>query len=304
MTKTAFLFPGQGSQSVGMLADMAAKSPLIEQTFTEASDALGQNLWNLSQQGPVEELNKTENTQPALLAAGVACWRLWLQNGGAKPDFMAGHSLGEYTALVCAGALDFSAAIKLVARRGQLMQEAVPVGCGAMAAVLGLSDEQVIAACEQASADGVVSAANFNAPGQVVIAGEKNAVEKAVEICKDLGARRATLLAVSAPSHCALMQPAAESLLADLEAVTWRIPETPIVHNVDVMCHQQPASIIKALQAQLFQPVRWTDCVLWLQSESVSQYAECGPGKVLSALLKRIGNGRQAQMLQLEKPSA
>lgn len=299
MSRSAFLFPGQGSQAVGMLKELAASHMQVMATFAEASEVLGFDLWELSQQGPSEELNRTENTQPALLAAGVACWRIWVDNGGARPDYLAGHSLGEYTALVCADVLAFSDAIKLVARRGQLMQSAVPEGQGAMAAILGLDDDQVAAQCDQARGDGIVSPANFNAPGQVVIAGQTNAVERAIEACKTAGARRAMLLPVSVPSHCELMQAAADKLAEAFTSIDWCTPTIPVIHNVDVALHSEPDSIMTALQAQLHQPVRWSDCVLWLQSNGVTSYAECGPGKVLSGLLKRIGNGRGAEFLSI-----
>lgn len=284
----AFVFPGQGSQHLGMLAELAESHTIIQDTFAEASKALGFDLWNLVQQGPEEELNKTENTQPALLAAGVALWRLWQQQGGAAPAVMAGHSLGEYTALVCAGAIDFVDGVRLVQARGRYMQQAVPAGSGAMAAILGLDDDAIAKACEDAAQGQVVSPVNFNCPGQVVIAGEKDAVERAVEACKAAGAKRAVPLPVSVPSHCALMRPAAEQLAQDLAQIEVREPQIPVVQNVDA---KVPASVEKLKQnllAQLYSPVLWTSSVEAMLEQGVETTIECGPGKVLSGLNKKV----------------
>ncbi len=284
----AAVFPGQGSQSIGMLGELAAAYPAVQQTFAEASAALGYDLWALSQQGPEERLNATQQTQPALLAAGVAAWRVWKSVGGRDPTAMAGHSLGEYTALVCAGAMDFKAAIQLVEFRGQAMQEAVPAGQGAMAAIIGLDDDAVRAACAEAAQGEVVEAVNFNAPGQVVIAGAKAAVERAGEACKAKGAKRALPLPVSAPSHCALMQPAAERLAQRLATLDIKAPHIPVLHNVDVRAHPDPDEIRAALKAQLHSPVRWVETVQKLARDGNLKQAEFGPGKVLAGLGKRI----------------
>jgi [acyl-carrier-protein] S-malonyltransferase len=284
----AAVFPGQGSQSIGMLGDLAAAHPEVQKAFTEASQALGYDLWALTQQGPEERLNSTQQTQPALLAAGVAAWRTWKAAGGRDPSAMAGHSLGEYTALVCAGAMDFQAAVKLVEFRGLAMQEAVPAGQGAMAAIIGLEDEAVRAACAEAAQGDVVEAVNFNAPGQVVIAGSKAAVERAGEACKARGAKRALPLPVSAPSHCALMKPAAERLAQKLAALDIKSPRIPVIHNVDVRTHSNPDEIRAALKAQLHNPVRWVETVQKLAGDGLAKQFEFGPGKVLVGLAKRI----------------
>ena len=284
----AAVFPGQGSQSIGMLGELAAAHPAVQQTFAEAGDALGYDLWALTQQGPEERLNATQQTQPALLAAGVAAWRVWKSAGGRDPAAMAGHSLGEYTALVCAGAMDFKAAIQLVEFRGQAMQEAVPAGQGAMAAIIGLDDDAVRAACAEAAHGEVVEAVNFNAPGQVVIAGAKAAVERAGEACKAKGAKRALPLPVSAPSHCALMQPAAERLAQRLATLDIKAPRIPVLHNVDVRAHPNPDEIRVALKAQLHSPVRWVETVQKLARDGNVKQVEFGPGKVLTGLGKRI----------------
>jgi [acyl-carrier-protein] S-malonyltransferase len=288
MTQFAMVFPGQGSQTVGMLAELAVDNPVIEATFKEASEALGYDLWQLTQQGPAEELNKTWQTQPALLAASVAIFRLWQQKGGQTPSMMAGHSLGEYSALVCAGVLDFAEAIKLVELRGKLMQEAVPAGTGAMQAIIGLDDAAIRQACEEAAQGQVVSPVNFNSPGQVVIAGNKEAVERAGVACKAAGAKRALPLPVSVPSHCALMKPAAEKLAVALEKVTFNAPALPVVNNVDVKCEASPEAIRSALVRQLYSPVRWTECVEFMAAQGVTSLLEVGPGKVLTGLTKRI----------------
>lgn len=291
----AVVFPGQGSQSMGMLSSLAAAQAEIAATFREASDALGYDLWALTQGGPEEQLNATERTQPALLAAGVATWRTWKSRGGADPAFMAGHSLGEYTALVCASALDFKTAIKLVEYRGRAMQQAVPAGTGAMAAILGLDDAAVRAACAEAAQGEVVEAVNYNAPGQVVIAGQTAAVNRAIDACKAKGAKRAIPLPVSAPSHCALMKPAAEKLAAQLKDVDLRKPAIPVIHNVDVKTHSSPDEIRMALTAQLYSPVRWVETVQALASHGATPLLELGPGKVLAGLTKRIDKSVEAQ---------
>lgn len=287
--RLAFVFPGQGSQSVGMLAELAQAYPDVIQTFQQASDALGYDLWQLVQQGPEAELNRTDRTQPAMLAAGVAVWRVWNSNGGVTPEILAGHSLGEYTALVCAGALDFTDGIRLVADRARFMQEAVPQGQGAMAAILGLEDDQVIAVCKQAEQGDVVTAVNFNAPGQVVIAGTAAAVERAVVLAREAGAKRAITLPVSVPSHCALMKPAAENMGRALANTTLRKPALPVLHNVDVAPHAEADSIRDALVRQLYSPVRWVETVRAMEARGVNSIIECGPGKVLAGLNKRIG---------------
>lgn len=286
--KIAFVFPGQGSQSVGMLRELAAAQPQVQETFAEASQALGLDLWRMAQEGPEADLNLTHNTQPAMLAAGVAVWRAWRARGGAVPAFMAGHSLGEYTALVCAGALDFAAAAKLVALRGRLMQEAVPAGEGAMAAVLGLEDAQVIDVCARAAQGQVVEAVNFNSPGQVVVAGNAAAVERAIALATEAGAKRAIKLPVSAPSHCALMRPAAEKLAQALEGISIGAPKVPVLHNADVAEHADAAGIRTALTRQLHSPVRWVETVERLGALGVTHLVEAGPGKVLAGLNKRI----------------
>jgi len=298
----AFVFPGQGSQSVGMLAALAAAEPVVQETFAEASSVLGYDLWALCQQGPESELASTEKTQPAMLAAGVATWRAWLHHDGPRPVAMAGHSLGEYTALVCSGALDFATAIDLVRFRGQVMQQAVPLGQGAMAAVLGLDDAQVADACREAEQGEVVAAVNFNAPGQVVIAGNATAVARAVEAAKARGAKRAVTLPVSLPSHSRLMLVAAERLAARLAAVEVRMPDVPAVYTVDVQTHSSPDGIRVALKEQLHKPVRWSETVRAMLASGVTTIVECGPGKVLTALNKRIERRPDLKMLAVEDP--
>ncbi|MCX2943669.1 ACP S-malonyltransferase [Rahnella perminowiae] len=288
MTKIAIVFPGQGSQTLGMLADLAAAHPVVEETFAEASSALGYDLWRLVQQGPAEELNKTWQTQPALLAASVAIWRVWQQQNGTQPVLMAGHSLGEYSALVCAGVLDFKQAISLVELRGKLMQEAVPAGTGAMYAIIGLDNDAIAKACEESAQGQVVSPVNFNSPGQVVIAGNKEAVERAGAACKEAGAKRALPLPVSVPSHCALMKPAAEKLAVALENVTFSAPQYSVVNNVDVKIETSPEAIRSALVRQLYSPVRWTESVEFMAAQGAEKLLEVGPGKVLTGLTKRI----------------
>ena len=287
-TKLAIVFPGQGSQSVGMLADLYAEFDIVKQTFTEASDALGYDLWALVANGPEADLNETHRTQPALLTASVAVWRLWQQQGGVQPAYFAGHSLGEYSALVCAGVLSLSDAVKLVEKRGNYMQQAVPAGVGAMSAIIGLDDAAIAVACEQAAQGEVVSPVNYNSPGQVVIAGHKAAVERAGELCKAAGAKRALPLPVSVPSHCALMRPAAEKLAADLAALNFNPAVIPVVNNVDVVIATDAAAIKDALVRQLYSPVRWTESIEWLAQQGVTEVLELGAGKVLSGLIKRI----------------
>jgi len=285
---SAFIFPGQGSQSIGMLADLAAGYPLVEQTFAEASEALGFDLWRVAQEGPEARLNSTDVTQPAMLAAGVATYRVWLDQGGVPPALMAGHSLGEYSALTCAGAMQFSAAARLVAARGRLMQEAVSADAGAMAALLGLDDDAVQTVCAEAAGGEVVDAVNFNSPGQVVIAGHRSAVERAVELAKSRGAKRAVMLPVSVPSHCSLMRPAAEKLGQLLKEVDIGSPNIPVVNNVDVAAPSDPEEIRSALSRQLFSPVRWVETIRYLAQAGADRVVECGPGKVLVGLNKRI----------------
>jgi len=290
----AFVFPGQGSQSVGMLAELADAFPSVGQTFAEASEALGYNLWQLVLDGPAEELNKTHITQPAMLSAGIAVWRIMQQQGRATPAVVAGHSLGEYTALVAAGAITFADAVKLVAERGRLMQEAVPAGQGAMAAILGLDDAVVIGICDAAAQGDVVSAVNFNSPGQVVIAGSAGAVERAIEGAKAAGAKRALPLPVSVPSHCALMKPAAEKLAEQLAAITISAPTIPVINNADVAMVSDADAIRDALVRQLYSPVRWVESVQKMAQDGVDTLVECGPGKVLVGLNKRIEKSMNA----------
>lgn len=294
MTDFAMVFPGQGSQAVGMLAELAEQYPIVTETFAQASDVLGYSLWDLVQNGPEEELNKTWKTQPALLAASVAIWRVWQEKQGKMPQMMAGHSLGEYSALVCAGVIDFSAAIKLVELRGQLMQEAVPAGTGAMYAIIGLDNDAIAKACEEAAQGQVVSPVNFNSPGQVVIAGNKEAVERAGVLCKEAGAKRALPLAVSVPSHCALMKPAADKLAVALQEIEFKQPEIQVVNNVDVIAQTDANAIRDALIRQLYNPVRWTETVELIAEKGITQLLEIGPGKVLTGLTKRISKEMNA----------
>ncbi|TCP96031.1 [acyl-carrier-protein] S-malonyltransferase [Cricetibacter osteomyelitidis] len=295
MKKFAMVFPGQGSQAVGMLAELATEYPVIEVTFKQASEALGYDLWALVQKGPAEELNKTWQTQPALLAASVAIYRVWQEKyPSLQPQVMAGHSLGEYSALVCAGVMDFQDAIKLVELRGKVMQQAVPEGTGAMYAIIGLDNEAIINACKQAEQGEVVSAVNFNSPGQVVIAGSKAAVERAAALCKEAGAKRALPLAVSVPSHCALMKPAADQLAISLESISVKTPTTPVLNNVDVKAQTESDKIRTALVRQLYSPVRWTETVEKMAANGVEVLVEIGPNKVLTGLTKRIVADLQA----------
>ncbi|WP_279085222.1 ACP S-malonyltransferase [Gilliamella apis] len=288
MTKFAMVFPGQGSQAVGMLKDLAENYSVVKSTFDEASQVLGYDLWTLVQEGPADELNKTWQTQPALLAASVAIYRVWQSINGPQPEFMAGHSLGEYSALVCAGVIDFKDAIKLVELRGKLMQEAVPSGTGAMFAIIGLDNDSIRKACEQAAQGQVVAPVNFNSPGQVVIAGNKEAVERAGALCKEAGAKRALPLAVSVPSHCALMKPAADKLATTLNNMTFNAPQFAVINNVDVKVESSADNIKAALIAQLYSPVRWTETVEEMAKQGVTLLVEMGPGKVLTGLTKRI----------------
>ena len=285
--KLAFVFPGQGSQTVAMLSDFS-ENVIVQDTFKEASAALGYDLWQLVANGPVEKLNQTNFTQPALLTASVALWRVWQAESDIVPDIMAGHSLGEYSALVCAGVFSLKDAVKLVEQRGEYMQASVPEGIGAMAAVIGLDDQAIIDACEQAKNNEVVAAVNFNSPGQVVIAGHKEAVARAGVLCKEAGAKRVLPLPVSVPSHCELMMPAAEQLAHALEQVTFNTPTVAVVNNVDVKAEESAEAIKSALIKQLYSPVRWSETISFFASENVTKVAEIGPGKVLQGLNKRI----------------
>ncbi len=298
----AFVFPGQGSQSLGMLAELGAQQSVVVDTFAEASSALGYDLWALTQSGPEEQLNQTDKTQPAILAASIAIWRLWKAEGGAQPAFVAGHSLGEYSALVAAGSLPFAEAVKLVELRGQLMQQAVPAGKGGMAAILGLEDADVLAACAEAAQGEVVSAVNFNAPGQVVIAGSAAAVERAIEACKAKGAKRAMALPVSVPSHCDLMRPAAERFASSVESIEWQAPQIPLVQNVSAAVVADLDVLKRDLLAQLYSPVRWVESMVALGDRGVTSLVECGPGKVLSGLNKRCVKG--VSTYNLDTPEA
>lgn len=271
-----------------MLSALAADAPEVQETFAAATTVVGRDLWEVAQRGPEELLNQTETTQPVMLAAGVACWRVWERLGGAEPAFMAGHSLGEYSALVCAGALDFEAAVGLVVERARLMQHAVPAGSGAMAAILGLDDGIVAEVCAKAAAGGIVEPVNYNAPGQTVIAGDTAAVERASALAKNAGAKRVVMLPVSVPSHCSLMKDAAQRLAQTLEAVVIRPPRIPVIHNTHGQAETDAGGIRRALAAQLYSPVRWTDTVRALAAAGVTRMAECGPGKVLAGLNKRI----------------
>ncbi len=300
----AFVFPGQGSQSVGMLAKLAEQSAVIRATFDEASQVLGYDLWQLASQGPAEELNATERTQPAMLAAGIATWRLWLERERVMPARVTGHSLGEFTALTAAGSIDFSTCVDLVRFRGKAMQEAVPLGTGSMAALLGLEDAEVEAACNEAAQGSVVEAVNFNAPGQVVIAGEKAAVLRAIEKAKARGAKRAIELPVSVPSHSSLMRAAGQRLGERLAATDIRAPRLRYLSAVDAREHTQPDDIRALLVRQLSSPVRWTATVAALGGGGVHQIVECGPGGVLAGLIKRIEKGRDTRIFALDTPES
>lgn len=293
----AFVFPGQGSQSVGMLAELAAAHAEVRATFDEASQGAGVDLWALSQQGPDEKLNSTENTQPALLAASVAVWRVWGKLGGAQPAQLAGHSLGEYSALVCAGALSLHDAAALVAERGRLMQAAVPTGVGAMAAILGGDDAQIAQVCDEVAQGQVVAPANYNSPGQLVIAGNAEAVDRALARLAELGVKKAAKLAVSVPSHCMLMRAAADKLGERMASLAWQLPAIPVIQNAEAKSHASLDEIRGALQRQLYLPVRWTQCVQALAAGGATHIAECGPGKVLAGLIKRIDKGLEARAI-------
>ena len=296
----AFVFPGQGSQSIGMLSALAGTEPLVLETFGEASEALGYDLWKLCQEGPEELLGTTERTQPAMLAAGVATWRVWRKHGGALPQAMSGHSLGEYSALVAAEALDFKTAVKLVQFRGQAMQAAVPAGQGAMAAILGSTDADVEAACSEAAQGEIVQAANYNSPGQVVIAGHATAVDRAIEVLKAKGAKRAIKLPVSVPSHSALMAPAAAQLRQRLSEIEINTPKVQDIYTVDVRKHGDAVAIREALVQQLVKPVRWTETIQAMLSSGIKVIVECGPGRVLTGLNRRIEKSKDVAMLAIE----
>jgi [acyl-carrier-protein] S-malonyltransferase len=295
--KSAFVFPGQGSQSIGMLAELAGAYPVVNETFNEASAALGYDLWSLVSNGPEEALNQTDRTQPAMLTAGIAVWRVWQSISDIQPTYFAGHSLGEYSALVAAEALSFADAVKLVEKRGQLMQEAVPAGEGAMAAILGLEDDVVRSLCAEAAEAEVVEAVNFNSPGQVVIAGSAKAVERAIALASNKGAKRALLLPVSVPSHCALMKPAAEKLASELEGLSIKLPTIPVVHNASVTIASSVDEVKQLLAKQLYNPVRWVESVNWMAEQGVDTLVEVGPGKVLAGLTKRINKNLTASPL-------
>lgn len=299
----AFVFPGQGSQSLGMLAELYAAEPLVRATFAEATQTLGYDLWGLISSGPAEELNATERTQPAMLAAGIATWRAWRGRGGADPAVVCGHSLGEFTALVCAETLAFDAALRLVRLRGQLMQAAVPAGTGAMAAILGLEDEAIATVCREAAAGQVVEPANYNSPGQVVIAGELAAVQRAIDAAKVCGAKRAVTLPVSVPSHTSLMRGAGERLAEALAQVALAPPRIPFVSAVDATQHSEPADIRATLVRQIANPVRWTQTLRALAARGVAQIIECGPGKVLTGLNRRIERRPDLALLAIEDPA-
>jgi len=286
----AFVFPGQGSQAIGMMSGFAAH-PVVRETFAEASEVLGEDLWALVENGPQEALSLTTNTQPVMLTAGVAAWRAWQASGGPMPVVVAGHSLGEYTALVAAGALEFRDALPLVRFRAQAMQDAVPAGVGAMAAIMGGDDGAVVSACAEAAQGQVVEAVNFNAPGQLVIAGHREAVERAIGLAKQKGAKRGVLLPVSAPFHCTLLRPAAEQLAQRLKQIRIATPKIPVIHNVDVAQHQDHDEIREALSRQAANPVHWTAIVRAMADRGVTHVVECGPGKVLAGLTKRIVDG-------------
>ncbi|MDR7089204.1 ACP S-malonyltransferase [Cellvibrio fibrivorans] len=296
----AFVFPGQGSQKIGMLAELAAEFSIVEKTFSEASSVLGYDLWTLVQTGAQDEINLTERTQPLLLTASVAVWRAWQEKNGSQPALMAGHSLGEWSALVCAGVVEFKDAVKLVQQRGKFMQEAVPAGQGAMAAIIGLDDALILEACKKAEQGEVVAAVNFNSPGQVVIAGSASAVERASALCKEAGAKRALPLPVSAPFHTELMRPAAERLAEQIIATVFSVPKTPVVHNVTAETEVNPEKIKALMIEQIYSPVRWVECVNAMSEKGITATLECGPGKVLSGLNKRI----KAELIttSVEKP--
>jgi len=296
----AFVFPGQGSQKIGMLAELASEFSIVEKTFAEASEVLGYDLWLLVQTGAQDEINLTERTQPLLLTASVAVWRAWQEKNGAQPALMAGHSLGEWSALVCAGVVEFKDAVKLVQQRGKFMQEAVPAGQGAMAAIIGLDDALILDACKKAEQGEVVAAVNFNSPGQVVIAGTAAAVERASALCKEAGAKRALPLPVSAPFHTELMRPAAERLAEQITATIFSAPKIPVVHNVTADVESNPEKIKALMIEQIYSPVRWVECVNAMSEKGITSTLECGPGKVLSGLNKRINP--ELTTTSVEKP--
>lgn len=298
----AFVFPGQGSQKIGMLAELAAESPIVEATFAEASAALGYDLWDMIQHGEQEQINLTERTQPMLLTSSVAIWRLWNDRDGPAPGQMAGHSLGEWSALVCAGAVDFVDAVKIVQARGAFMQQAVPVGVGAMAAILGLEDQVIFDACNSARQAEVVDAVNFNAPGQVVIAGSAAAVDRAIDLCKQAGAKRAMALQVSAPFHTSLMKPAAEQLAELVSSTAFATPTIPVIHNVHAQAETDAERIKALMLEQIYKPVMWVDCITALKQGGASVFAECGPGRVLNGLTKRID--REITSFAMDDPAS
>jgi [acyl-carrier-protein] S-malonyltransferase len=295
--KLAFVFPGQGSQSLGMLAELAAAHSVVRASFDEASRGCDVDLWQLSQHGPEERLNQTEFTQPALLAASIACWRAWVEAGGVQPTQFAGHSLGEYSALVASGAISLADAAGLVRKRGQLMQAAVPAGTGAMAAVLGADDEVVQAACADASDAGIVVPANYNSPGQVVIGGQVGAVDRAIALLAERGVRKVVKLAVSVPSHTPLMREAARELAGAITSIEWQMPDRPVVQNADALVHPTVIAIADALVRQLYLPVRWSDCMQALVAGGATRLIECGPGRVLAGLAKRIDKSLAASAI-------
>ena len=299
---TSFIFPGQGSQSIGMSVDLAAKYPIVKDLYVEASDVLGIDMWAMVQEGPIESLSQTENTQPALLIAGVAAWRVWQDLGGAKPEMMAGHSLGEYTALVAAGALSFSDGVALVRDRGRYMQEAVPAGEGGMAAIIGLEDQRVIEVCAEVAGDDVLQAVNFNAPGQVVIAGSAAAIERAAPAMKAAGAKRALPLPVSIPAHSKLMSPASERLAERLASIDVVLPTIPVLHNCNVSLANSAEEVKANLVSQLDSPVRWVESVVSMHQQGIETFIESGPGKVLGGMVKRIVKG--VNVACIDKPDA
>ncbi|MGV6808061.1 MAG: ACP S-malonyltransferase [bacterium] len=298
----AFVFPGQGSQKIGMMADLAENYPQVQATFAESSEVLGYDLWDLCQNGTAEDITLTERTQPLLLTASVATWRIWNDLGGAKPGLFAGHSLGEWSALVASGVVSLADAVGLVRNRGAYMQEAVPAGTGAMAAIIGLDDDVIESACQGAAGDQVVSAVNYNAPGQVVIAGNKEAVDRAIEACKEAGAKRAMPLPVSAPFHTSLMKPAADKLAAEIKATAFNSPDILIVHNVSAQTESDPEAIKDLMIEQIYRPVPWVACVNYLAAQGIQTLVECGTGKVLSGLTKRIN--RELSSLATEDQAA
>ena len=298
----SIIFPGQGSQAIGMMGQLAQEHGLVKDLFVEASDVLGVDLWAMSQEGPIEELSQTENTQPALLTAGVAAWRVWQELGGKTPSIMAGHSLGEYTALVCAGALSFADGVALVRDRGRYMQEAVPAGQGAMAAIIGLDDQQVIDVCAATAQGDVLQAVNFNAPGQVVIAGSAAAIERATVTMKEAGAKRALPLPVSIPAHSQLMTPASERLAERIAGIDVKLPSIPVIHNCNVEVASSAEQVAANLVTQLDSPVRWVESVNAMHAQGVGRFIESGPGKVLGGMVKRIVKG--VEVACIDKPDA